>query len=236
MLLEEVRKIVTNPHNKRFRVKTKNGRTLFVRLWLSESGNLGIMNKGARTWGRVLDSYMTENWASLTPCGTREVDKVKRIKKRAEEAVKMLNESGLWPDLKKVIEHFLSNEEIIKQVCEDIENGVWYNACCHEDGRHYDWARGNYQIFESFYAKRCWESITWNSYCKELDRAHLQDAIKERKNYHDAWKNGYDCSVDVEFNEKGIGRAWFSKEYVGCGNGWYYLLFDHKHAIFYEKD
>lgn len=235
MLLEEVRKIVTNPRKKRFRVKTKDGRTLVVRLWVADNGCLGIMNKGARTWGRVLEYYVVENWDSLTPCKTREIDKVKRIKKRAEDAVKMLDASGLWPDIKNVIEHFLSDEKIIREVCEDIENGVWYDACCHKDGRHYDWARGNYQIFESFYAERCWESITWNSYCKELDGAHLQNAIKERKNYHNAWKNRYDCSVELNF-DNGIGRGWFSKEYVGCANGWYYLLFDHKHAIFYEKD
>ena len=36
--------------------------------------------------------------------------------------------------------------------------------------------------------------------------------------------NGRDLSISTRLCEDGVFRAWFSSEYIGCGNGDYYLL------------
>jgi hypothetical protein len=44
---------------------------------------------------------------------------------------------------------------------------------------------------------------------------------------------GYDNSFEYHPNIK---RAFYSREYKGCGNGYYYLALDATHAMFLEKD
>lgn len=47
---------------------------------------------------------------------------------------------------------------------------------------------------------------------------------------------GRDLSLSVEPKEDGILRAYFSSEFMGCGNGDYYLLINPTTAIFCERD
>ena len=234
MTIQEVQQIVNHKDTRKYLVTTKDGRKYYKRLWMADDG-IGILNQRAKHWGRYLTYYQCENWTSMRPFQKRKVDHIKRMKKRASDALKMLNESGLWPSIKKEIEYFLSNEEIIKQVCEDIEAGKLYEECMR--GRHKEWAAScSYAIFEAFYGDRCWKSINHTRYWRDSARRSIATAISEKKNYNDKWRNGYDCSVEVRFDDDGTGRAWYSEEYVGCLNGWYYLMFDATHAIFYEKD
>lgn len=235
MLVSELRDIVKNDHKKRYRVKFKDGRKSKVVLLWSYCGEPAIINKGARNYGHYVQYYEIENWESVKLVEKRKVDYVKRMKKRATDALKMLNESGLWSTIKKEIEHFISDDEIIKQVIEDIENGSFYQQVWY--GRHSSWCQSP-QIFESFYSDKCWKSIAYPTYCN--DKEHIKEdiakSIKEHKNSSDRWVNGYDCSYEVRFEENGEARAWYSEEFRNCGNGHYYLLFDATHAIFYEDD
>lgn len=47
---------------------------------------------------------------------------------------------------------------------------------------------------------------------------------------------GYDGSVSFEKNDNGDFRGFLSKEYKGCGNGYYYLLINDKYFIGYDVD
>lgn len=47
--------------------------------------------------------------------------------------------------------------------------------------------------------------------------------------------NGYDGSVELNF-DTGEMRAWFSKEFRGCGNGYYYILVNDDYFIGYDID
>jgi hypothetical protein len=40
----------------------------------------------------------------------------------------------------------------------------------------------------------------------------------------------------AEVSDKEASRAWYSREYIGCGNGSYYLIISPTHAVFYEND
>jgi hypothetical protein len=48
--------------------------------------------------------------------------------------------------------------------------------------------------------------------------------------------SGRDISISIEMKEDGVLRAWLSSEFMGCGNGDYYLLINPTTAIFSERD
>lgn len=71
----------------------------------------------------------------------------------------------------------------------------------------------------------------------------LKDAFENMKEtsvskyYYGRGPNGRDYSAKTKLDpETGIFRAWFSAEYPGTGNGYYYMLINPTTAVFVEKD
>ncbi len=239
MTLQEIREIVKNKHAKQYRVNLITGGSKIVRLWLHEDGRIAIMSKGRKKWGHELSSWSDhyEDWATLKLVEHEEIDYYKRFVKRATDALKMLNESGLWKDIKESIEHFFNlseaeQRELVNSIMTDSYE-LFYHEVYKENGK-YSWVRG-YQVFEAFVRKRCWKSIAWSKWERERMSAEVAECIKNGTNFHRRWENGYDNSVEIA-NRDGEKLAWYSEEYRNCGNGHYYLMFDATHAIFYEDD
>lgn len=235
MTLKELSEIVKNDSKRKFRVKTKDGKTLIVRLWKA-SGGVAKIGKGKVSYGFYLNPCDVENWVSCTEVTRQSIDMVRRVTKRAKDALKMLNESGLWEDIKKDIEYFLAHPEVIEEFCKDVAEDSYtkFYLECGEGGK-YDWCKCH-QVFESFTNERCWKSIAHPRWYKVEEEKRIAKAITDGERYYNRWTNGYDCSVEVNKGEDGKKRAWYSEEYRGCGNGHYYLMFDATHAIFYEND
>jgi hypothetical protein len=237
MDLSEVKAIVNHEETKRYRVTMLNGKTRIVRLWLHNDGCVAIMGKGRKHYGHYLSSYSWDDlneWVTLKLIEHKPSDKVRLVKKRAQDAVKYLAQSGFWPDIKKEIEYFLENVDI-EEFCKDMEKGSYENFYCQRgEGQKYAWC-STYQVFESFYNKNCWKSIPWSKYNRQHESAEVEKAIKDKKGYHRRWTNGYDNTIEITFADE-CPRGWLSCEYRGCGNGHYYLMFDATHAIFYEDD
>lgn len=236
MTNEEIKKVVTCEHKQKFRVKLADGTSKVVRLWISKDGSPCIIDKGKRNWGHYLNSGWiceTNDWVSLTPVGKKGVDIRKRLVKRATAAQKMLAESGLWKDIKDEIDTFLSlPEDEMEKFMEDVENDRLFGAA---RDKKYPWFH-THQIFDSFLRNTCWKPINFHKHARQYEVSRINDAIREKGNYHRNWTKGYDNSVEVSLGEDGKMRAWYSEEYRGCGNGHYYLMFDATHAIFYEDD
>lgn len=236
---EEIKTIVTNNYAKPYRVNLIGGGSKIVRLWQTNDGRIAIMDKGRKKWGHELSNWSDhyEYWATLRLVEHDEIDYYKRFVKRATDALKMLNESGLWSDIRQSIEHFFAlTESEQKELVNDIMTDsyeLFYNEVYKENGK-YSWVSG-YQVFEAFVRKTCWKSIAWRKWERERMSAEVAECIKNGTNFHRRWENGYDNSVEIA-NRDGEKLAWYSEEYRGCGNGWYYLMFDATHAIFYEKD
>ena len=235
---EEIKSIVTNNYAKPYRVNLIGGGSKIVRLWKADDGRIAIMGKGRKKWGHELSCYdHYEDWATLRLVEHDEIDYYKRFVKRATDALKMLTESGLWPDIKQSIEHFFAlTESEQKELVNDIMTDsyeLFYHEVYKENGK-YSWVHG-YQVFESFVRKTCWKSIAWHKWERERMSAEVAECIKNGKEFRRRWVNGYDNSVEIA-NRDGEKLAWYSEEYRNCGNGWYYLMFDATHAIFYEKD
>lgn len=237
MELQEIKAIVTNNYSKQYRVNVINGGSKVVRLWQTEDGRIAIMSKGRKRYGHELslwyDKY--DEWTNLRLVEHKGFDYHKRFVKRASDGLKMLTESGLWPDIRKSIEHFFSlTEEEQRAMVDDMTSDSYEFYENTFEGKKYAWV-SSHQIFCSFLHKTCWKSIAWSRWERNRMNEEVAECIKSGRSFHRRWTNGYDNTVDVEENE-GIKRAWYSEEYRNCGNGHYYLMFDATHAIFYEDD
>lgn len=236
MKLSEIRTIVTNNYPKQYRAHVVNGGSIVVRLWKTDDGRIAIMGKRKKNYGHELslwDKY--DEWTDLRLVEHKGTDRVNLVRKRAKDAVKYLTQSGFWVSIKEEIEYFLENVDI-EEFCKDMEKGSYENFYCQrEEGQKYAWC-STYQVFESFYRKTCWKSIAWSKYNRQRESAEVENAIRDKKDYHKRWTNGYDNTLEISFANDDYPRGWYSEEYRGYGNGHYYLLFDATHAIFYEDD
>ena len=238
MNIEEIKTIVTNNHAKPYRVNLIGGSSKIVRLWKTDDGCIAILDKGKKTWGHVLSSWSDhyEDWATLRLVEHNEIDYYKRFVKRATDALKMLNETGLWKDIKETIEHFF---ELPEKEQRELVNDIITDS--YEKFYKQTWGDGKYawvhchQVFCTFTNKKCWKSIAWHKWERERMSAEVAECIKNGTEFHRRWENGYDNTVEIA-SLNGEKLAWYSEEYRGVGNGHYYLMFDATHAIFYEND
>lgn len=238
MNIEEIKTIVTNNHAKPYRVNLIGGGSKIVRLWQTDDGCIAILDKGKKTWGHVLSSWSDhyEDWATLRLVEHNEIDYYKRFVKRATDALKMLNESGLWGSIKECIEHFFElpeteQRELVNDIITDSYEKFYKQTW--GDGK-YAWVRCH-QVFCTFTNKRCWKSIAWHKWERERMSAEVTECIKNGTEFRRSWENGYDNTVEIA-SLNGEKLAWYSEEYRNCGNGHYYIMFDATHAIFYEND
>lgn len=208
--------------------------TKAIRMFVRYHNTIGYFVGKARTHGYKLAPETCDRWADIRLASAYNPSSevmARRMRKRATDAVKMLEKSGLWADIKEQLEKFLALDEET-QMNKFINNNSLYDL---RVSNEFPWFT-DYQIFSSLKAPKCWEYISFEKWRREEEESHLLSAIKEKGEYKDAWQEDYDRSVEVRLCEDGQMRAWFSKEFRGCGNGHYYLMFDEKHAIHYEDD
>jgi len=72
----------------------------------------------------------------------------------------------------------------------------------------------------------------WERETTEEKLRAILEAFREKRAYSCFGYNGYDASFEYD----GKTRAWYSEEYKGCGNGYYYIAISLTHALFMEKD
>lgn len=206
------------------KVKKKN-----IRMFVNNYDCIGYFIGKATRNGYILKSDNYAKWIDIKPLNSSCVSNVARMRKRALDALKMLEKSNLWGNIKNEIIQFL-------QLDENEQEEFVGNAYKLYKERKYSWYKTP-QIFDSFMSKRCWEYVSRDKYRRKKEESSLLNAITNKEDYRSSWQEDYDRSIEVSFSQiDGINRAWFSKEFRGCGNGHYYIMFDEKHAIFYEDD
>ena len=203
-----------------------------IRLFISKENYICVAPKRARKYGYVVSVSEMDKWDSLTKVNKgNKTDLVKRMRKRAESGIEMLNESGLWVDIKKELMKFidLSDDDIRR----DFIDGDVYETY---RTKKYDWLN-SYQVFFSLKAKKCWKNPSFGKYDFSKDNIidYFKRSISDKKPIRFTWRNVYDNTLEI-LSDNGIYRGFYSEEFRGCGNGHYYLLFDATHAIFYEDD
>lgn len=230
MEYKEISKVVTENVVKTFVATFSDGTKKKVRMWYEGRG-VCIVNRKSRRYGHLLnatDEY--DKWVNLVPFVKQDVDVYKRAVKRAKKVEKMLEESGLWANIKNMLHTFLyeRNEEEQKAII-----NVALDYPKNFDGKDAIFTRW---IFESLARDRCFKTINWLSYDKEEYEKLLEERIKAKKDFMYFWHKVYDNRISIEKGENDILLGYYSEEYTGCLNGYYSILLDAKHALFCEKD
>lgn len=181
------------------------------RLFLSENGELGQFNKGAKKWGYPVLGNLTitqiVTYAANQDASTKaHLNQIRCVEKYVAQAKK----AGFT-------NHFIRKCLNANPLCSPFENGLSSGVPI----------EGQLVSVKSL-AK----------YCEQYFGIDLIASIAERKSLRTGRfpYNGYDGSIELRLNEAGDYQGWFNKEYRNCGNGRYYLLINEEQFVGYDID
>jgi len=206
---------------------------------INENYFLFIFERGARVWGKRFYNWQ-EGWDFIEATIKTEEDIKGEWRKSLEKALSLLEESGLWADIKENIKNALDiGFEKIREA-----DKVWWELK-RKEGE--SWEEFEKRRWEEIYKidKRLTGTIIWylNSPLKikkmyfGKDKKYLlkeiKEAMKKKVDYSCTAYTSYDVSFDYRAEDH---KAWYSEEYKGKGNGHYYLALNWKYAVFWEDD
>ena len=214
-----------------------DGKKEKMRLFWSVNGDICKFKKGSRKFGNsVLYFLKIDEVSSIRFVNDKDKtlnEKVSLMVKRTNKAIEYLTHSGLWSSLKSELEYFLKEVDVA-EFCKDMESDFYHNVYLQTSaGGKYAWCAWS-SVLHSLYFKG-FKSINFDKWSRETNTQLLADRIANKTNYSCRWRNGYDNSIELNFNKEEA-RGWYSEEYKNCGNGHYYFLLDETHAIFAEDD
>lgn len=163
-----------------------------------------------------------------------------------DRAIAMLEESGLWEDLlarlkiaravgyEKIQEAYtiywrkgegVTYSEQDKINARDI--GEIDKRLLTEDGT------ANTDILWYMHRPLKIMKMVFDEYNNDAKLKAIQEAMRNKEEYHERGDYQYDNSFEYSPKQN---KAWYSREFRGCGNGHYYLALNGTHAMFYEDD
>lgn len=214
----------------------ENSETIFVTA-------KGKRNKGyrftANKEGVYISNYGIGNDINLLKIPTKENENI-QWQKRLKRAVKLLNESGLWSNIKEVYENLLKYNITLEEKKKIYDLDEWndhnpavdyckekgYNFMINEKGRiktDYIWEISRCELKSMYFGK----------YDNRYDKERIKKALEDKTELSLRSRANYDVSFEYNPEKK---YAWYSEEYKDCGNGHYYLALDHNTALFSEND
>lgn len=233
-------------------VNNNTGEKVKIGLCYNSAESIFIYAKGKKNRGwQVSKRYFVENY---TLKESRATDKSK-WEHNVDRVIKTLEKSGLWADILETYRNLKTlgydeknriYDEYDKVERHDWKDGECYNTAeydnwlcelekkypfligCDEKGRKY--LKTSY-IWELSRAKL--KSMYFGKYHNEAYKNEIANCLTEKKKINFATRTNYD--VSFEYNAE-LGKAWYSEEYKGCGNGHYYLALDNNLALFCEDD
>lgn len=220
-----------------FNVVYADGTKKKTRLFVYHGTEIAEFNKGSKTKGHYLDTSLVKDILPVLP---RQTDESVRFAKNCDKVIALLKQSGWWDNILKDTE-FLRASGLEK--CRQWEKDYWCSdiPCDHKEERE----RRRATVPQEFDCETFWMIVNLKiekMYFGINSEYHLQDiarGVEENRQIHfridaDRWnKLSYDTTFEFNPEKK---KAWFSKEYRGCGNGHYYIALNTTHAAFYEDD
>lgn len=213
---------------------------------MQEENTIFVFAKGKSRYGHRLS---IENFNLCYTIKESKIDENTKWKKRLAKAVKYMNESGLWSNIKTVYENLLNSEityEEKKEICEksfsfSYKDNIGRNEYCKELQKKYPFMikeseDGNLYVASDYIYELSdciLKSMYFGKWNNEEYKDKIKDAIDNKKDYHCFAYTNYD--VSFEYDTK-LNKAWYSEEYKGCGNGHYYLALNNNTAVFCEDD
>ncbi len=235
MTREELQQL-RGEYSKTYKVKDLvSNRT--VRICISpKCSEVFLFNKGSRRYGRYLNEEDALRRFELT---LEQTNPTEVWHKRLSKAVRMLDKSGLYPELKTMYINLLSmsyedhqalslawNDELSKRPNSDKQRlQKLYPFAFVSDGAidtNYINELSDCQIKTMYFGK-------WGQALKNMAKESVEKAQKEFFKFDDG---SYDCY----FSHNPNGSSVYAQEYRGTGNGHYYLVLDGTHCVFYEND
>jgi hypothetical protein len=205
----------------------------------NEGNSLFIFSKGARVWGKRFYNWQND-WDFIEAKIKTEEDKKEEWKRSLEKALSLLEESGLWVDIKEDIKNALNiGYEKIKDAGE-----IYWELRRRENE---SWEEFDKRRWEEILKidKRLTTTIIWHldnplkikkmyfGKDKEYLLEEIKEAMEKKIDYSCSGQTSYDVSFEYRAKEN---KACYSEEYRGMGNGHYYLALNWKYAVFWEDN
>ena len=212
-----------------------------------------IYGRRRKNYGWIITEQ--EFLANYTIMKTRATEKSK-WEHNVDRVIKTLEKSGLWDNILEVFRNLKKlgwdKRKELSEEWNNIEDRSEY-----KDGHYHNTAEYNVWLdkVEKEYpflisVDEHGERYVSSQYFWEMSYAQLKNmyfgkwynkdrkeeiakCLAEKKPLRFCERVSYD--VSFEYNAE-LGKAWYSEEYKGCGNGHYYLALDNNLALFCEND
>ena len=232
-----------NNNVRKVKVTYSHGGVETIRLFKSTYGDICRFKKGSSRKGYPIGPFSNIVKVEQVIVKSQKTDEQKWIDSLNKIKTRLVN-SGLWEHLVKEIDealtfgynvmqdmnthlHMRDREEELKYFKEHYPKLVLLNT----DGKEYI----NMSFIWMWYKIPKVEKMRFYKYnsSNDFELKRIAEKMLAKETHHARGDYQYDISFEYNAEKK---RAWYSKEYRGCGNGYYYLALDATHAMFSEKD
>lgn len=215
---------------RKYRAKNSEGKT--VRISKTPEDEIFLYAKGRSRYGNY---FTKEQGCSMFILMDTPEKEEQAWKRRIRRAIKIMEESGLWEDIKA---HY---KELLTVPFEDfqyINQNNWdYARKDPEINRRVEEILKKYPCLEnSFFQGElgyCQTKSMYFGWNNKLYKEQIKERMKNRAKFTARTRTTYDVTFEYEPDKK---MAWYSEEYKDCGNGHYYLAINESTAIFVEDD
>ena len=234
-------------------IRKSDNNVVRVALSFEDKTKLFVYAKGSKTRGwRMTQEQFLANYELLDERPNK--DKIK-WEHNVNRVIKTLEKSGLWVDILETYKNLkilgYDEKKRIYDEYNEVERHEWKDNKCYNTAEYDNWLSGleakypfliGYDDENRKYLKTnyIWElsratlkSMYFGKWANKTEKEEILKNMIARKNYNCFHKVSYD--VSFEYNAE-KGKAWYSEEYRGCGNGHYYLALDNNLALFCEDD
>lgn len=222
--MENLKSLIQANTGKTFIIELNDGTKVENRMFISANDKICVFKSRSRTLGypislsNVKDIYLKNQNEEIELC-----------RRNLKNIVKYLTASGLWQKQLNGVKYLLSlSDNELKALAYD------YNNVFNDELKAQGIDFFGMDCFCDLFGKKI-KTINWEAYEKEYQTNNISKAINDKINYHYQWRKNYDNRIELNFDNNEP-RGWYSEEYKGCGNGYYYYLLDEKHVLFGEKD
>lgn len=223
----------------RAKVHYRGGDVRKRRIYRKDTNSRGfaIYASKSRNRGTWYHSF-NDNVVAIEPIlpKANEQDEETKWRKSWIKALRMLNESELWPDIRDSIELGLSiGMQKIQKAFHAHTNGASIDEIMAIDPRL---IKSDGETLNSMiYWRMSYPAKIKKMYFGKGASEHYLSIIDKAMRNKTKESLSTRASYDVHFSYKPeLKQAWYSEEYHGCGNGHYYLAISPTHALYYESD
>lgn len=227
MTYQEMCDVIQLNNGCKFIVQYKDGTTDKKKLFISTIGNICEFIPNSRTKGV---SICVNNIDDIIVDDKKIKVGVELCRENLDKVIKYLIGSGFWKPMLRGAQFMmsLSDNELEDMRHWDNYHTIWQNRA----DKGMLWF--GYDCFLNLFTKKV-KAMSFPKWDKEYELERISHAILHHENICHSWRHRYDNSYEINFDGD-YPKAWYSEEYKGCLNGYYYFLLDKNHVLFSEKD